>query len=291
MLPACFSSKVYGQFFRTEFYSNRPIYYEVGAGIGMMNCITDLGGANGSVKYYLNEIRGRNFKFEASVFGSVVYKNFLGARLQATRGNVRSADSDITGESIYAVYKRNRNLSFKTNITEVALLFDFRPLIVFELEPKKWVPEPYAIAGLGWFSFNPRTRYNDRWVDLKPLHTEGQGFPEYPGVSNYKLSQVNIPLGIGLRYRLTPRFHLRLEYLHRVLFTDYLDDASSIKFVDPALFDKNLSPATAADARALSNRSLNGRIPPSRGNPGNNDTYMSLSLKLGFMFGREYERQ
>lgn len=290
LLSGCFSSKSYSQFFKTEYYSNNPIYYEVGAGLGAMNCITDLGGANGIKKYYLNEIRGKNFRFSGSIYAGVVYHNFICARLQAARGQVQSADNDITGKSIYADYKRNRNLSFKSNITEVALLFDFRPLILFDLEPKKWVPEPYISAGLGWFSFKPKTEYNGRWVDLKPLHTEGEGFPEYPGVSDYKLSQVNIPLGIGIRYKLSSRFNIRLEYLHRILFTDYLDDASHEKFIDPAVFDKHLSPAAAADAKALYNRSINGRTPPTRGIPKNNDTYMSLSLKLGVVFGREYQR-
>ncbi|HEX8277789.1 MAG TPA: DUF6089 family protein, partial [Segetibacter sp.] len=186
-------------------------------------------------------------------------------------------------------YKRNRNLSFKSNITEVALLFDFRPLILFELEPKKWAPEPYITAGIGWFSFNPQTQYNGRWVDLKPLHTEGQGFSEYPGVSNYKLSQFNIPFGIGFRYKLSSRVNIRLEYIHRKLFTDYLDDASREKFINPALFDKYLSPAAAADAKALYNRTLNGRTPPTRGIPRNNDTYMSLTLKLGVVLSKKRE--
>ncbi|MEJ7684713.1 MAG: hypothetical protein WKG06_44080 [Segetibacter sp.] len=202
---------------------------------------------------------------------------------------MRSADYDITGNSIYADYKRNRNLSFKSHIMEVALLFDFRPLILFNLEPKKWAPEPYITTGLAWFSYNPVTQYNGRWVDLKPLHTEGEGFPEYPAISDYKLSGVNIPVGIGLRYKLSSRYNISLEYLHRILFTDYLDDASSQKYIDPSAFDKNLSPASAADAKVLYNRTLNGRTPPSRGNPNNNDTYMSLTLKLGVVLGREYQ--
>ncbi len=290
LFAACSSSKIYSQFFRTEFYSNNPIYYEVGATVGVMNCITDLGGASGSVKYYLNEIRAKNFKPGGSIYAGVVYKNFIGARLQGARGQVQSGDYDITGTTIYADYKRNRNLSFKSNITEISLLFNFRPLELTNLEPKKWAPEPYLLAGFGWFSFNPQTQYNGSWVDLQPLHTEGEGFPEYPGVSNYKLSQVNIPVGIGLRYKLSSRFNLSLEYVHRILFTDYLDDASSIKFIDPASFDKNLSPASAVNARALYNRTLNGRTPPSRGNPKNNDTYMSLALRLGVVLGKEYER-
>ncbi|HEX8277578.1 MAG TPA: hypothetical protein VF540_02755, partial [Segetibacter sp.] len=72
LLSFCFSSKIFSQFFRTEYYSNVPIYYEVGAGIGAMNCITDVGGANGNIKYYLNEIRGKNFRLDVSIYAGVI---------------------------------------------------------------------------------------------------------------------------------------------------------------------------------------------------------------------------
>lgn len=283
-LLSCSFSKVYSQLIQSEsYYGNDPLYYEIGGGLGAMNCITDIGGANSVKKYYLNEIKGRNFRFSGNVYASVMYHNIIGARLEATFGSIRSADSDVKGNSITSIYKRNRNLSFSSKISEFSLLFEFHPLPLLDLEPLKNWPEPYALAGVGIFSFNPQAKYNGNMVDLKPLHTEGEGFPEYPGVSNYSLTQANIPVGIGLRYKLSSRLSLRLEYVHRVLFTDYLDDVSSRTYVDPASFDKNLSPAAAAVAKALYNPSLNGRYPPRRGNPDNKDTYMSLFLKIGVL--------
>ena len=283
-LVSCSFSKVYSQFFQSQsYYGTEPLYYEVGGGLGAMNCITDIGGANSTTKYYLNEIKAKNYRFSANLYASVLYKNIIAARLDATFGQITSADADVKGNSITSVYKRNRNLSFSSKINEFSLLFEFHPLPLFDLEPKKNWPEPYALAGVGLFSFNPQTNYNGNTVDLKPLHTEGEGFPEYPTVSNYSLTQANIPIGIGLRYKLNSRLNLRLEYVHRILFTDYLDDASSRKYIDPTTFDKNLSPDAATMAKALYNRSLNGRYPPRRGNPDNNDTYMSLFLKIGIL--------
>jgi hypothetical protein len=280
-LLSCGFSTVYSQSFQSQpYYGNAPIYYEIGGGMGAMNCITDLGGA-ANEKFYINEIKGRNYKFSGSIYASAIYHNFIGARLEATSGQVSSADRDVEGNSMTAVYKRNRNLSFSSKIKELSLLFEFHPLPLFDLEPKKWWPEPYILAGIGLFSFNPQTKYNGNMVDLKPLHTEGEGFPEYPAVSNYSLTQANIPVGFGLRYKLTSRVNLRLEYIHRKLFTDYLDDASSKKYVDPVTFDKNLSPELAALAKALYNPSLNGRNPPRRGDPGDKDVFMTLFIKIG----------
>lgn len=291
LLIACFSSKIYSQVVQSRYYYyfDKPVHYEIGAGIGLMNCITDIGGAHGDKYFYLNEIRLKNFRPGGSIFGSIMYHNYIGARLEATWGQVQSADRDIKGTTYNAASRRIRNLSFRTSIIEIALLGEIHPLLPFDYEGRKWIVDPYLVAGFGWFSFNPQAEYRGRWVDLKPLHTEGQGFPEYPAVRNYKLSQVNIPLGIGVRYELSPRFNLRLEYLHRVLYTDYLDDVSSRKFINPSAFDKNLSPALAATAKALYDRSEDPTISVRRGNPDNNDTYMSLSLKVGVILGRVFK--
>ncbi len=76
---------------------------------------------------------------------------------------------------------------------------------------------------------------NGEWVDLKPLRTEGQGL--IPGREEYKLTQLNIPMGIGVKYFLTETFHVSSEVLHRKTFTDYIDDVST-NYVDPDIFTR-----------------------------------------------------
>jgi hypothetical protein len=291
LLSCCFSSKIYSQFVQSKYYYyyDKPVYFEIGAGVSAMNCITDIGGSNGDNGYYFNEVRIKNYRPGGSIYGTAMYHNIIGARLEGTWGQVQSSDNDLKPTTGNPESRRLRNLSFKSTITEMALLLEFHPLLLFNIEGKKWIAEPYVTTGVGFFSFNPQTQYKGNWVDLKPLHTEGQGFPEYPNVSNYSRSQVNIPIGIGVRYNLSSRFNIRLEYEHRILFTDYLDDASSLKFINPAAFDKNLSPALAADAKALYNRTSFPRIAVRRGNPNNNDTYLSFSLKLGVVLSRVYK--
>lgn len=291
LLVCCFSSKIYSQFVQSKYYYyyDKPVYFEIGAGINAMNCITDIGGANGDKAYYINEVRGKNIRPGGSIFGSVMYHSLIGARLEGTWGQVHSADSDIKPTTGNPESRRLRNLSFRSTIKEITVQMEFHPLLLFDIEGRKWVIDPYVTTGVGIFSFNPQAEYKGNWVDLKPFHTEGEGFPEYPSVPNYSLTQVNIPLGIGVRYNLSSRFNIRLEYEHRVLFTDYLDDASSKKFINPAAFDKNLPPVVAADAKALYNRSNQTRIPARRGNPDNKDTYMSFSLKVGVILSRVYK--
>jgi hypothetical protein len=146
---------------------------------------------------------------------------------------------------------------------------------------------PYILAGLGYFGFRPQGQYDNNWIDLQPLHTEGQGFPEYKDSKPYTTNQVHMPLGVGLRYELSNKLNLRFEFLHRVLFTDYLDDSHSRGYVNPGVFSKYLSPRDAAYARIFYNPSKNGKIPARRSNPDDNDAYMSFSIKFGVVLGRE----
>lgn len=287
-LCVCIGKHGYSQYYyyNDKYYDN-DLIFEFGVGLGAMNCITDVGGANTDNGFYINEIRKQNTKFSKSIFGSVMYQNFVGARIEGTWGSIQSADKDIQGKTANVISRNARNLSFRSNITELSMLAEFHPLMLLNYENSPPLLSPYFVAGIGWYSFNPQTSYNGHWIDLKPLRTEGQGFAEYRDVEVYKTSQTNVPIGLGVRYELSALFNLRLEFLHRILFTDYLDDASSRKYVDPAVFVKNLNPVEASYAQALYNRSLNGKIPARRGNPNNNDTYMSFSLKVGLVLGRQ----
>ena len=94
---------------------------------------------------------------------------------------------------------------------------------------------PYVVAGAGVYSFDPQAKLNGQWYSLQPLHLEGQGFAEYPDRKTYQLTQLNLIGGLGLKYEINSLFNARLEFAHRFLFTDYLDDASEIDYIDPTL--------------------------------------------------------
>jgi hypothetical protein len=126
-------------------------------------------------------------------------------------------------------------------------------------------------------------------VALQPLHLEGQGFAEYPDRKQYKLTQLNIPVGFGVKYYIRENLYIGFEVLHRKLFTDYVDDVST-NYVDPIYFDKYLTPANAAIARRLYYRgkfswaqsnpgAIVGEI---RGDPKQNDAYFSTIIRMGW---------
>jgi len=285
-------------FYNNNYYDNN-ITYEAGISLGPMNSLTDIGGTPGLGQRGPKDLNIKSTTLSGSIYGVAFYKHFLGLRAEASIGSVKSNDSLLSGigNTNKAIGRYNRNLSFRSPIYEFSLTAEFHPvefLSIFDPEKSPPALSPYLVGGIGVFHFNPQANLNGQWIDLQPLHTEGEGFSEYPDRRVYKLNQINIPLGIGVLYELSSKLNLRLEYINRKLFTDYLDDVHST-YIDPGLFSKYLTGNQLTDALILNNRRRPGvpdllttaRPGGRRGNPNNNDSYFTVNVKVGFIFGRE----
>jgi hypothetical protein len=286
-------------YFYNNNYFDNDVIYEAGISFGPMNSLTDIGGTPGLGQKGPKDLNIKSTTLFGSIYGMAFYKHFLGFRAEATIGSVKSNDSLLSGigTTNKAIGRYNRNLSFRSPVYELSLTTELHPVELLSIfDPEKSPPRlsPYLIGGIGVFHFNPQANLNGQWVDLRPLHTEGEGFSEYPDRKEYKLNQINIPLGIGVLYEVSPKFNVRLEYISRKLFTDYLDDVHST-YIDPTLFSKYLTGNQLTEALILNNRRKPGVPDPlttarpggRRGNPYNNDSYFTVNLKVGFVFGRE----
>ena len=287
------------------FYNNgsydSPVVFEFGASVGVMNCLTDVGGRQGLGKPFVKDLNIGTTQFNGSIYLMATYKEKIALRMEGTFGQIKAYDSILVNVKSTAQGRYERNLNFKTKISEFSLIAEFHPLFIFvdwpgtDRDPPYF--SPYLAAGIGYFSFNPQSKArNGQYVYLQPLSLEGQGFAEYPERKPYKLSQVNFPIGAGVRYELGPSFNLRAEFLYRILTTDYLDDVST-KYINADVFSNYFSGADLQNARDLSYnqrtntgpfketfRKLEGGI---RGNPKNNDSYFTFNIKIGYTFGRE----
>lgn len=279
------------------FYNANPVTFEAGLSAGPMNSLTDIGGTPGYGQRGPKDLNIKSTTLFGSIYAVAFYKYFLGLRAEGTIGRVQSNDSLLKGiaTSNKAIGRYTRNLSFRSPIYEFSLTAEIHPIEFLNLlDPSKSPPvfSPYLIGGIGFFHFNPQANLNGQWIDLRPLHTEGEGFAEYPGRKEYKLNQINIPMGVGILYELSPKFNLRLEYINRKLFTDYLDDVHST-YIDPALFSKYLTGNNLTYALLLNNRRKPGVPDPittarpggKRGDSFNNDSYFTINVKVGFVFG------
>ena len=188
-------------------------------------------------------------------------------------------------------YNKLRNLSFKSDIFELAALaeFNFAPFGPSATE-RLWTP--YLFGGLAVFHFNPMARYiaglnEEHWAELQPLCTEGQGTGEYPDRQVYPLTQISLPFGVGIKVRMGKVFSLAAEYGFRLTWTDYLDDVSKTYVGRDFLLANSVDGALAAQ---LADRS--GEMEPGyvnavgikRGDDSLNDWYAYLHVSLGVSF-------
>lgn len=279
--------------------------WEAGFNCGPSFFLGDLGGNEGRGERFIKDVNVEFTNIIKGAFIAVYPKNYLGFRAVVQTGYLQSADEAINTRGRLELFRKERNLDFKSALSEAYVAMEFHPWFWQNRNNEFFYGKfsPYVLAGIGICHFNPQgsvTNANGEktWYYLKPLHTEGQGMAEYPDRKNYSLTQINVPLGGGLKYFLSERTNISLEVLHRKSFTDYIDDVST-SYIDPKLFDKYLSPADAVIARKIhdktngSNTPGASRIRPGeqRGNPKQNDSYFSVLLKIGFRLGNVYESE
>jgi hypothetical protein len=150
------------------------------------------------------------------------FGNYVSARISGHFAQLGYSDVYSKNE-----YQRLRNLSFNTNIFEVAVQGDFNFFKFVPSDPD-YSFTPYVTLGVGLMNFNPYAYYNGEKYFLRELGTEGQTVNGgYKGRSPYATTAVIIPFGVGLKYNLTEKINVSFEIAHRFTFTDYLDDVST----------------------------------------------------------------
>ena len=291
LMMSSLSSSAQYYFYNGDYYDNFWTF-EIGGSVGAMNCLTDLGGKKGIGKAFFKDLNIGKTHFAGGAFFDIVYKNAACIRLEGTFGTISADDIVLKGVTDIAKERYNRNLNFRSTISEVSVMAELHPLFILIDWPAKDVSappySPYLLVGIGYYSFNPQALLGKKWVDLQPLSTEGQGFDEYPDRPVYKLKQINYPVGLGVRYEATPYLNLRMEFVYRITNTDYLDDVSK-RYIDPALFSKYLSGNKLSNALILNDRQIEQHAGPGgrRGSPTDNDAYFTANFKVALVLGRQ----
>jgi hypothetical protein len=209
----------------------------------------------------------------AGIFGKRNFNQYFAARLGFNYGILSAEDSKSTIESA-----KVRNLSFRSNIFEGNLIFEFNILGYepYNLE-KPW--SPYLFAGVAFFHYNPKAKYDGDWVELQPLGTEGQGLPDYPDRKLYNLNGFAIPMGGGIKFALNDTWNIGAEAGIRMTFTDYLDDVSQTYVEESLLMEQN--PLSAALAKRTGHPIGSGTH---RGNDKVSDWYAFIGITLSRNF-------
>lgn len=286
-----FSTRAYSQSIVT---GNGKI--ELGIGVGPLFFLGDLGGNAGvGQSTWLKDVSFPLTKLSKGLYVNVYPTEWLGFRLAINQGKIDGYDYKTVDKGGDEVFRKERNLQFKSNLLEAYAAAEIYPTVFIEkYDGLRGKLRPYGLIGVGVFKFNPKGQYfypdgHSEWVDLQPLRLEGQGMAEYPDRKPYKLTQLEIPMGVGFKYYVTDGMYVGLEMLHRQTFTDYVDDVSTT-YVDPSLFANYLNPQQAAMANQLYYRqnfvpgSTTFRLPqdPKRGDATQNDAFFSSVIRCGW---------
>jgi len=258
---------------------------EISISVGGTNFLGDLGGKPGVGGPFIKDFL---FKTVRPYVGASVgwnpenwYSIFAGAGFTVVNG----ADSLINNKGGQERWRVYRNNSFRSNIYELSLTGELRLLTLLDPTHSVHRFSPYLGLGVGMFHFNPQVPLDGKWIYVRPLHLEGQGFAEYPDRKEYKLNQFYIPVSLGVKYYTNNRMALSVSALFRKTFTDYIDDVST-SYIDPKLFNKYLTPENALLARQLYSRSIRpDKVRPNvgKGDPSDMDNYVSVVFTLSFI--------
>ena len=282
-------------------FGNEKFKVEAGLNFGPTFFLGDLGGNHGKGTTFIKDVNLELTKMMKGAFISIYPADWLGLRVAGQFTYVSGSDGIISTTGIHESWRKQRNLDFKSNMWEVYTAIELFPTLMFnkydDFDPRL---KPYGFFGIGLFHFNPKgsitsTNGTKTWHELHPLRTEGQGMAEYPAKKSYNLTQINIPMGFGIKYQLSDKINIGTELLYRKTFTDYVDDVST-SYINPNYFDNYLSAADARIARKIHDKTF-GIVTPGitryapgtqRGNSKNMDAYFSTVIKIGVQLGQTY---
>jgi hypothetical protein len=232
----------------------------------------------GGGSYYIGDLNpSKHFVYSKPAFGAIFRYNLTtrySLRFTATYGNVYGNDADADDP-----FMVQRNLSFTSDILELAFGVEL-DLFKYRINDMKYPITPYFFYEIAYFKMNPTGEMNGEDYSLQALGTEGQG-TSLSDKNPYKLNQLSVPLGIGLKFNLRARLAVSFEYGIRKTFTDYLDDVSG-RYVDPDL----LAAYNGSLAADFSDRSINdnglSNVGFNRGNSSNKDWYVFYGMMITF---------
>ena len=180
-------------------------------------------GITAGVAHYFGDLNNRSRinrpKIALGGFVRKQFGNYSSVRLSGHFAKLGYSDIYSNNE-----YDLRRNLSFNTNIFELALQGDFN-FFKFNPTDPDYAFTPYATLGIGVFNYNPYAYYQNQKVYLRPLHTEGETF--YKGRKEYGSMAMCFPIGFGVKYAINDRVNISFEITHRFTTTDYIDDVST----------------------------------------------------------------
>jgi len=276
--------------------SKAQYYWDFGGGFGAANFLGEMGGEELTRRDFVADMKLVETRTAVNGFARYKISPMFSVKAGLSWAIVRGADSLCTNPARYY-----RNLNFKNNLFEAAAEFEWFFYEVNDLGHTYRYKDnfrAYIGLGVGGVYHNPKAFYNDEWVPLRPLTTEGV---------RYTQVTLDIPASIGFYFTINKRYRIGWNLSWRTTFSDYLDDVSTF-YPDPSVLPN-------ADAVALSDRTNHaaadafGAANPTygqgwgnnfgystyvdadgnqhfnkRGDPSHNDSYITSSVEFSYVY-------
>ena len=250
-----FSFKSSGQNFLSWQFNDR--YFSVSLGTGTATYFGELN--------YDNSVNRQFSLLSAEIEARLL--NRVGSRIALNYLTLDGSDANAPNNT----FERQRNLSFESRNFQARLDF------IYYLKPyqgdyfKRWIFDPYLVAGVGYLQYNPATQFGGERFLLRDAMTEGEEYNKWA---------FTVPLGVGAKFRVNEFLNVNFELLYHLAFTDYIDDVSkSYASEFPNTIAEFLS--DRKDEIGVLNEAFYDQIQPGarRGNSTNNDGFLLIGIK------------
>ncbi|MBC6401939.1 MAG: outer membrane beta-barrel protein [Ekhidna sp.] len=244
-----------GQDFLSWKFNDRYFSFYVGTGTS-----TYFGELNAN-----NEINDRPSLFTSGIEARLLSR--VGARIELSYLSLSESDRNAPDSS----FQRQRNLSFESNNyhAHFGLTYYIKPYQGDYY--KRWIFDPYLIAGIGYLKYNPAAKLSGERFLLREAQTEGV---------SYRKWSLTVPFGIGAKFRVNEFLNINAEVLYHLAFTDYLDDVSNTYATE---FNSSTADflSDRKDEVGVLNPTFYDQIGPgaTRGSPDEDDRFMLMSIK------------
>ena len=243
---------------------------ELGIMLGPTNYQGDLSSSN------IQEM-AKNVGLSGGLQGKYFFNDFLGLRSAFMYGRFNGNDAYATNPE-----RVKRNLSFRNDIADLSLCAEVN---VLRYNPKeKYNYTLFLFGGVSGYYNNPKAFYNNKWVALQPIGTEGQYLKKYPDLKPYSRFGATLLAGGGVKMALGTQWNVTIEMSGFRAFSDHIDDVAGIA---PSTYDFVEEGQVAASELSYRGRELPGQprivtVPYTRGNSSIVDWYVTGGITLTY---------
>ncbi|WP_294247864.1 DUF6089 family protein [uncultured Chryseobacterium sp.] len=267
---------------------------ELGVRLGMSNLVGDIGRTNYILQKPLDLSKASDWG--VPFYGGILYRFNFNPH-QTVRLDLGYNQIQFNDKVAKEDYRRQRNSFGKNDVYEASLIFEYNFFPVNN-EQKSMV-SPYIFGGVGALMFDaPKaTMVNDfrrdaDGVALAPINE--LDFTTTPVYSTGKKTTMNIPFGVGLKYKFNYNWGIFAEATFRYTLTDQLDYSRILDKDVIATYNGDiLSPATGGSllqtgAYYVVSKEREAALTRDRniGDLRSKDWINTVSLGLTYSFGR-----